>query len=390
VAADVVFILVAWSATRALIFAALFLTAHAAGNPLTNWDGEWYQRIATVGYEYSPDGRQHDVAFFPLYPLTVAALMRVVPLPFGIAAPLVDNLAFLLALGSLFAWLSRRCDRATARWSVATLCLLPASVFTAVAYSEGLFMFLSASALRAFERRAYRRAALFAALASGTRSFGVLLGPAFALATRREAPHPSRAAYLCALGALVGPLAYASYCGLAFGDPLAFVHVQAAWRIGLGFSFPDWEYVFAYGVTWRWPLQSAIVAASLGWLLLRAKLPRRVSRTIVFALAVAELLIWGKERMIFLLLGVGCFALVRYRARLGIAATAYALSALAVIVFSGKPYSAERLAYAVVPIACALALLWRRVPALGLAALTVGLVDLLLYAVRFAAGIFVD
>src|SRR5579875_1689138 len=120
VAADVVFILVAWSATRALIFAALFLTAHAAGNPLTNWDGEWYQRIATVGYEYSPDGRQHDVAFFPLYPLTVAALMRVVPLPFGIAAPLVDNLAFLLALGSLFAWLSRRCDRATARWSVAT------------------------------------------------------------------------------------------------------------------------------------------------------------------------------------------------------------------------------------------------------------------------------
>ncbi len=387
---NVPFIVLAWLTTRAVIFAALFwLTpAHPGWSVLTNWDGIWYEQVATVGYEYAPDGRQHDVAFFPLYPLTVAALMRLVPIPFAIAGAIVNNLAFLLALVVIFDWVRKRRSAGTARWAIATLCVLPTSLFTAVAYSEGLYLLLSAAALRSFDRRAYLWAGVAAALASATRLFGVLLFPAFALDALRR--RRSGAAYLCALCALAGPLGFALYCGVAFRDPLAFVHVQSAWRSGLGFSFADWEYVIAYGITWKWPYQLAVVLIGLWCFRRRRALGAWTSSIVAFLLTAAELTIWGKEQLTFLLVGVGCVLVIRYRAWLGTAASAYALIGIAVILFSGKPYSAERLAYAIVPIAFALAIFWRRYPAVGLATLAVTAASLPIAAIRFAEGIFVD
>jgi hypothetical protein len=384
------FILLWWLATRAVIFVAMFWfgPAHPGWNVLTNWDGEWYERVATIGYEYAPDGKQHDVAFFPLYPLTVALLQRLVRIPFGVAASLVNNVAFLLALIVIFDWVRGRRDAATARWTIATLCLLPVSLFTAVAYSEGLYLFLSAGAVRAFERRSYFWAGIAAALASATRSFGVLFFPAFAFEALRK--RRSGAAYLCAFSALLGPLCFAAYCSIAFRDPLAFVHVQSAWRAGLGFSFADWEYIFAYGITWKWPYQLAVVL--IAWVAYRRRrtLGPRAASVVAFALATAEMIIWGKEQLTFLLIGVGCVLVIRYREHLGTAASAYALLGILLILFSGKPYSVDRFAYSLVPISFALAILWRRFPALGFATLAVSAFNLPQYAIRFANGIFVD
>ena len=387
---SILFILLWWLVTRAVIFVAMFWfgPAHPGWSVLTNWDGVWYERVATIGYEYVPDGKQHDVAFFPLYPLTVALLQRLVRIPFGVAASLVNNVAFLLALMVIFDWVRNRRDLATARWTVATLCFLPVSLFTAVAYSEGVYLFLSAGALRAFDRRSYFWAAIAAALASATRSFGVLFLPAFAFEALRK--RRSGGAYFCALSALVGPLCFAAYCSFTFHDPLAFVHVQNAWRTGLGFSFADWEYVIAYGITWKWPYQLAIVL--IAWFVYRRRraFGPRTASALAFVLAVTEMIIWGKEQWTFLLIGVGSVLVIRYREQLGTAASLYGLLGILLILLSGKPYSVDRFAYSLVPIAFALAILWRRVPAFGFAALAVSVVGLPQYAIRFANGIFVD
>jgi hypothetical protein len=383
------FVVFVWLTTRAVIFGALLWSAPAhAPSALTNWDGIWYEHVATVGYEYVPDGRQHDVAFFPLYPLSVAALMRVAPIPFAAAAAVVNNVAFFFALLVIYDWLRRICDVTVARWCVAALCVFPTTLFTVVAYSEGLFLLCSAASLRAFDRGAYVTAALTAALGSATRLFGALLFPAFALDAllrRRGA-----GALWCSACALAGPLAYGLYCATRFGDPLAYVHVQGAWRAGLGFSFPDWEYVIAYGITWMWPYQLAIVLVGTWWLRRRAFLAPPAASVVAFALGVAELAVWGKERLTFLLVFFGGGLVIRYRDRLGVAATTYALCGIGLILFSGRPYSAERLAYSIVPIAGALALFWKSFPAFGFAALAVTAVDAPLYAIRFARGIFVD
>src|SRR5947209_18887825 len=50
---------------------------HPSGGPLVDmwvrWDAGWYREIVRHGYRYYP-GVQSSVAFFPAYPLAIAAL----------------------------------------------------------------------------------------------------------------------------------------------------------------------------------------------------------------------------------------------------------------------------------------------------------------------------
>src|SRR5215471_1542327 len=50
------------------------LDRYAAVAPLAHWDSYWYWRIAEDGYRWSNDRKMHSVAFFPLYPMLLAAL----------------------------------------------------------------------------------------------------------------------------------------------------------------------------------------------------------------------------------------------------------------------------------------------------------------------------
>jgi hypothetical protein len=391
-AGDFAFVALTWVASRAVVFAAMLSSGHAnapAWNVLANWDGAWYQHIATSGYEYNADGKQHAVAFFPLYPVAAGLLMRVTGLPFAVSGALLNNLAFFGALIVIFGWVRERCDSPTARWTVATLCIVPASLFVSVAYSEGLFMLFSAWALRSFDRGDYTGAGIAAALASATRFFGVCLFPAFLLdgiLRRRRGP----AAFVCASCALLGPIGFSIYCGLAFRDPLAFANVEGAWRHGLGPSFGDWEYIVAYGVTWAWMYQLAIGLVGIWWYRLRHSVDPVASAFVLFLLTLAEFNVWGKEQLVFLFVGLGCALVVTSRKTIGVAAATYGLAGLGLIVFSGSPYSAERLAYALVPVTFGLAILWRRFPAAGAATLTAMIAALPPQVLAFAHGIWVD
>src|SRR4051812_4638025 len=58
---------------------------------LTNWDGQWYHRVAAEGYPSSlPHGSdgavsQNTWAFYPVYPGLVRAVMALTSLPFAAA-----------------------------------------------------------------------------------------------------------------------------------------------------------------------------------------------------------------------------------------------------------------------------------------------------------------
>jgi hypothetical protein len=34
----------------------------------SHWDGAWYRKIATVGYDYANDGKYHRLRSFPCFP----------------------------------------------------------------------------------------------------------------------------------------------------------------------------------------------------------------------------------------------------------------------------------------------------------------------------------
>lgn len=207
----------------------------------THWDGKWYERIATRGYEYGADyaTQRYSVGFPPMFPLVCAGVMAVFQLPFAIAAPAINNLAFLVALVVLYLWVEQWHGMAVARWSAIALAWCPYSLYTTLAYTEGLFLLMTSAALYAFDHKRYGWMTLCGAIATMTRFFGTALIPALLIAAWRQ--RRSAIAYLAALGIGVGWLTLLLYCGWKFGDPFAPFHAQIAWSV----EQETWRHVFA-------------------------------------------------------------------------------------------------------------------------------------------------
>jgi hypothetical protein len=110
------------------------------------WDSIHYRDIATTGYEYINDGKGHNVAFFPLFPLIIKFLMNF-GLPFKLAGFIVNNLAFLGAIYCVYFWVKSSKGNKEARWATAVLAWCPPSMYAGVIYTEGLYLFLSAAAM---------------------------------------------------------------------------------------------------------------------------------------------------------------------------------------------------------------------------------------------------
>jgi len=188
---------------------------------LTGWDTVYYVRIAHRGYEDSL-----VVAFFPLYPLLIAAWDAVVPSSDAIASLVVANLATLLAMAGVYVLARDRLSERHARRAVLYLILSPYAFALAMGYSEGVFLALAAWLFVLVDRRREWWAVPLALAAGLTRVTGLALVPALlVIAWRRR----TVGAWVCALAPLVAVAAHAAWLDHTVGDPLAMVHVQSNW-----------------------------------------------------------------------------------------------------------------------------------------------------------------
>lgn len=182
-----------------------------------HWDALRYQAIWLHGY--------HDTvtaAFFPLFPYLVRGLGSVVGEP--VAALLIPNLAFGIALALFHAEAASVFDRRRAGLATWALALWPWSVFFSYPYTESLFLLLTVGAFRLVGHRRWLLAGLAGALAAATRFPGILLAFAFgaeAWANRRLVG-PLLAAVLTPLGLIL----FALLLWHDLRDPLAFWHGQ--------------------------------------------------------------------------------------------------------------------------------------------------------------------
>jgi hypothetical protein len=142
---------------------------------ITNWDGQWYERIATLGYHLPGAGAAGakdtlwTYAFFPVFPMTVGAVMALTGLSFAISATVVNLLAGSAAMVVMFTLLERRAGRFVAGAAVLlTCCFVAAPVFQA-AYAESIALLLVCTALLLVARRRYGWAVLAVVLLSLTR-----------------------------------------------------------------------------------------------------------------------------------------------------------------------------------------------------------------------------
>jgi hypothetical protein len=210
--------------------------------PLARWDAVWYLTIADSGYQ-SADSARH--AFFPLYPLLARGMGTFAGGGRGavlLAAYAVALLAFLAALVLLHRLTALELGRRAAWPTLLLLCVFPASLYFGAPYSESLFLLCSVGAFYAARTDRWALAGLAAGAASATRSAGILLivpllaiylyGPRSAGTPNPRIwrpRYPVRPDVLWLALAPAGLIAYATYLGLAYDDPLSFSNVQELW-----------------------------------------------------------------------------------------------------------------------------------------------------------------
>jgi hypothetical protein len=191
------------------------------------WDSDWYLRIAESGYDWP----SQTPAFFPLYPLLVGGLGRLLGGHFLLAGLLVSLAACAVAFVLLDRLVRRRFRRDDALRSVVYLALFPTSLFLGAVYAESLFLALAIGTFLLAEERRAGWASVTAGLALLTRPYGVALLPALAVFAWRS---DRRRRDLALLGVPVAFfLAYPVVLELWIGHGLAFVDAQRVWERSL-------------------------------------------------------------------------------------------------------------------------------------------------------------
>jgi hypothetical protein len=201
-------------------------------NIWSHWDGEHYVALAMGGYLNPPDSV--SPAFFPLYPLLMRSFADLFGGPISkealsVWAPLLSLLFLPFALYFIYQIALDEFDERVAKGAVLILAFFPTTFFLNAAYTESLFLALSAGALWAVRvRKDLLVACVLAALAGATRNVGVFLVVPLVYEWIKDIESLRwRGIYLLLVPG--GLFAYMGYLWMRFGDPLLFYSAQESW-----------------------------------------------------------------------------------------------------------------------------------------------------------------
>jgi hypothetical protein len=234
---------------------------------LNRWDAGWFLRVVHEGYPHhvptvAGQAVESTLAFFPLFPLLIRLLAFLTPLSNALA-----GVAVAIAAGAVTVIVMHRIalrltgDSTRALRAVTLFAFFPGSMVLSMPYSEGVMVALAALCLLALLDERWWTAGLCAALASGSRASALALVPvclwqAVLVIRRDRSLRPLVAPLLAPLGTVV----YFLFLWHHTGDPLAYLHAEAAWNSGLG-SFGEPALKMA-GEFLRAPFASAMPATA--------------------------------------------------------------------------------------------------------------------------------
>lgn len=315
-----------FTAAKLLIYAAL--AGSHFESAMCQWDCGWYLRIARQGYDNSTFlvGGEHQAnwPFFPLYPTLVRGWGRFTGEPLELAGIVVSTTAFVA-----FAILGYRYRVATrvspSPWTWLLLLMTwPYSFYFHAPLSEGLYAALSVGTLLLLVRRRPLAASFACASLTSTRPTGILVAGWIGLEALGRARKALTAgeAVRAFVPAVIAPLGLIAFMALLFartGDPLAFLHVvSGGWhhemsnpaRVLWEFAAPDFHRRRLVGTYFAlWAVVGLLAAGWLAWRRVPTEawlcgstvimaltsgslwsMPRYVAANPVFLLAIADLI----------------------------------------------------------------------------------------------------
>jgi hypothetical protein len=206
-------------------------------NLWAHWDGEHYVALAAGGYLQPP----YDVspAFFPLYPLLMRSFGELFGGPLSLGAlslwgVLISLAALPFALYFVYRIAEDGWGEQTARRTILLLCFFPTTFFFNAAYTESLFLALSAACLWAVRvRKDLLLGCALAGFATATRNVGIFLVVPLVYEWVRGGLWWRGYGWWRGVGCLAlapsGLLWYAAYLWLRSGNPLLFYTEQQRW-----------------------------------------------------------------------------------------------------------------------------------------------------------------
>jgi len=246
------------------------------------WDAGFYATIAIEGYDWFNERQPAaDMAFLPVYPTAVRAVMAVTGCFFTpyqstcatVSGLIVSNAALLGAAFLLYDLARRYADKAIALSAVILLLITPNAIFLSGVYTEGLFLALCLLTFWLLDRKQFALALIPACLAALTRSVGIALYPALLWYAWREGSANGRLPrLLLAHVPLVIFGAYVLYAGNIVGEPLAYFRsYEVIWERDVTRS--PWETLLTYFSgeqvsLYGWRLSWIDLAAFVGYLAL--------------------------------------------------------------------------------------------------------------------------
>jgi Mannosyltransferase (PIG-V) len=266
-AAHLALLVLAWAA------AWVYRTTHdhaSLTGVFEHWDAVHLRSIAQFGY-FSPSSGPNDTAFFPGYPMALAAAHLMLR-SWVLSELVLSGVAGCFAVVSLT-------RLAGGRRAVLYLLTAPAAVFLMVGYAECLFLAFAIPAWHAAARGRWWRAALLAGLSGLVRPDAMFLIPALAVMALTGPPGSRlvNAAKSCC--ALAGPAAYGIYLTVHTGTWEAWTEAkQAGWDLHLvtpiqalkttwwaAFQHP-YSAAFAFGGQLELAAMAAMLLATLAFL----------------------------------------------------------------------------------------------------------------------------
>lgn len=196
------------------------------------WDGNWYVSIAKNGYTLNP-GKESNIVFFPLYPITIIIAKTITTLPWKVAGSLVSIIALILASKILYKEIREQWGGSIARRSLFYMLIFPSAFFFSVIYTESLFILLTVLCFYYLRKEKWCLVGLFAALATLTKTIGIILLPIIVLGYLLKY-HKIKTSILYLVLPIIALGAWMIYCQYQFGDFLIFAHGQEAFHRPVG------------------------------------------------------------------------------------------------------------------------------------------------------------
>jgi hypothetical protein len=251
---------------------------------MIRWDAGWYLTIVELGYSREVPTGQSNIAFFPVYPWSAAAIEAVPGVGAADALALVSLAGGLAATCLLWLLVADRYDRPSADRAAALFAFAPGSFVFSMLYSEGLFLALAVAACWALVRQRFVVGGVLCAVASATRPNGLALVAVAAVSAAAAIRHQRRWSALVAPA--LAPLGFGSYLAFTWhrtGQPDSwFITQREGWgerfdpggrledlrataEATVGAAPPDWNRIVA--------TLGLVLAALLFWALLRSDPP---------------------------------------------------------------------------------------------------------------------